>query len=289
MHLQNAVDASATTLCSTSEGDLALKLREKGAPVVELRGRYWKRFNQWFLEPIHAAARLTLQEATLPRISYLGYRAALVEPTEHANGRLHLYALNDVSNFGLHRLKPRRRTQVRKCGETLEFVRLTEPSLVEEQGYSVVLSGLARTRHASPPEKTAYLRNSTRFIADPANLFLAALAGDRMVAYLTGYAVDGIAYHKITYVSEEGLKHSAGAGLIHQFFEICSRSPGVEKVVSGLCTPDNPGLARFKKEMGFEAEALPTKVWLNPLVGFVLRKRRPYAYRRWLGGVDAAT
>ena len=282
-------ELSRFVLPSFTEEELAASKRKQGIATLRLRGRYWQRRLMTFYQPVHLAARLTPAQASLARFSCLGFRAGLQGQNGKSNGTIPLYVINDIQDYGWHRIQSRRRTQVRKCLETLEYVRVTDPERRVEQGYPVMLSGLERTRYKAPMKRERFRKYMTAFISNDKNLVIGAFKEGKLVAFLTGYAVGDIAYHESTYVAEEGLPDSAGSGLMYLFLEVCSRSPGIRQVVSGTVSLDNEGLHRFKKHMGFELESLPTYYWLNPVVANVLKRYSPRAYHRWVGAAEGWT
>ena len=270
-------------LDALTEKQVARISRRLGHNVVRIRGRYWRWRELGFLEPVHLAATFAEDEVAPLRKVTLGYRARMANPGLAAPAALLPYVLSDVQSYGLHRLKSRRRTQVRKCYQSLEIRQLTDSALLEEQGYAVVLAGLARTLHLRPPRQAAFLRDTRVWTSAPGLVTLAALREGRLVGILTGYAAEKTAYHVNTFINEKGLKHSAGIGMLFHFLEMCSRTPGLEQAVSGLFQHDNPGLYHSKSQLGFEVAQWPAHSWLSPLVRPVLRRHLPVKYGRWLG------
>src|SRR5690625_2700867 len=143
-------------LMPLTEAQAAQVYRRLGRRILQVRGRYWQVRDVGFLDPVDLAATFTAREVALLERFSLGFRARLPDATEHRSGTLLPYVLRDVHSYGWHSITSRRRTQLRKCGRELQYLRLTEPSLLVEQGHEVVLAGLLRTQHSRPPSRSRF-------------------------------------------------------------------------------------------------------------------------------------
>ena len=160
---------------------------------------------------------------------------------------------------------------------------LTSPALLEEQGYDVVVSSLARTGAGAAPSRDAYVRGLGRDDVGGRLTFLAGLVDGRLAGYLGGWAVDGTAYFQRLHIRTESLATQVGTALVFAFVEACGRGGDVREIVNGLHSPENEGLTAYKDGIGFPVRRYPARVWLVPGLLPVLRRLRPHAAYRLTG------
>jgi hypothetical protein len=123
----------------------------------------------------------------------------------------------------------------------------------------------------------------------PRGLVLAALQGDRMLGFATGFAVDEAAYHGVVYVGDEGLPHHVSLSLFHAFATLVARRRTIRELMHGLEDRDDLGLLEFKRRIGLVVTQVPARVWLAPGVGPLLHYLHPQKHYRWVGSVEAAS
>lgn len=278
-------DMADAVIVPMTEEAMATWRRREGVAIRRHRGRYWQESSlPGFYTPIHLLARLRAEQATPPTPLCWGFRAALdEEDAAAANGSIPVHLLRDVEAFGPEDLPKERRAEVRKCQRQIRLVQLTAPAILEEQGYDIVISSLKRTRHRRPPTRAEY-RAALRTLFDGSHwVVLGGLMGDRLGGYITGYAVDGVAYQVHGYYATEALPHHIVAGLILEFVQLCRRTEGIHEVVDGLHLREVPSLADAKRRWGFPVRHVPARTWMSPVVGSVIRWRRPHAYYRLTG------
>lgn len=278
------LDVSEAVLNSITEEQMAEWRGRQGTQVLHHRGRYWKQVHPGFYQPIHLIARLSAEQATPPSLLHWGFRSALCEDdTTAANGSVAVHLLTDVKAYDLQSLPRHRRTHLRKCHKLVRIVQLIEPTLLQEQGYEVVLSALQRTKHQKPPSRESYLANLAAYTTDTHKLVLAGLIGDKLGGYMEGYAVGETAYIDNIYIATEALPTSIGTGFIFEFVQACHRAGNIREVVYGQHSREDAALCLFKEEMRFLVKHIPSKVQINPLIGEFIRRQRPDAYYRLTG------
>jgi hypothetical protein len=233
-----------------------------------------------FWEPVHWLARLSVEEATRPRLG-IGFRAVLAEADAAvATGFLPAHVLAPVPAWGPHLLSGNRRSRLRKAARLVDLVELTSPALLERDGHDVVLSSLARTGAGRPPSREAYIRSLARDGIGGPTTFFAGLREGRVVAYLGGWAVGSTAYFQRLHVQTEALSTQVGTALVFAFVEACQRGGVIEEVVNGLHSPEDESLTAYKEGIGFPVRRFPMIVRLLPGVAPLLRRVRPHvAYR----------
>lgn len=275
-------EVSAAVLTSMTEAEFANWQRQQGAHVVQHRGRYWQEVQPGFYQPIHWLARLSGEQATCPRQLHWGWRGTLcADDSALANSSMPVHLLTDVEGYDLQSLPPTRRRHIRKCRKLITIVELTSPALLQEQGYEVLSSAVARTGYGKLPSRKDYLAGLANCIT-PGRLVIAGLIGDKLGGYFTGYAVSGTAYMENTVIATEALSTDISSGLQFEFVQVCRRGK-IREIVSGQHSREDPGLCTFKEEMGFPVKHIPALVRMNSVIEIFIRCRRPHVYYRLTG------
>lgn len=277
-------DISEAKINSLTEEEYAQKLRSQGVKIIFHQGRYWKQSIFGFYQPLHYLARLTAEQITSPSALSWGFRSALCEEdAAEANGSVPIHLLSDIAGYDENALPQKRRTDLRKCLKLVKFVQLTGPALLQEQGYEVLCSSLARTSHQKPPSKKEYLASLDAFTTDKYRLVLAALIDGKLGGYIDGLAIERSAYMISGYYATEALPTSMVTGFNFEFVQICRRSGGIQEVADGQHLRELPGLDKAKTSIGFPVKYVPAKVYINPIVKPLIRRKFPDKYYRLTG------
>lgn len=215
-----------------------------------------------------------------------GFRTTLCEADAHlANSTMPVHFLSDVAGYGLEKLSPRRRNQIRNCFKDVEIVAIDNPDLLLEQGYSVADSAQARTGYGKVPDPKRYRRDIERFFSAPCGHILGGLIDGRLGGYLASYAVGSTAYIESVTLATEYLGTNISSGLFFAWMQVCKSSGRIKQVVHGLHTPENEGLCRYKDSLGLSVIHLPALAWFLPPVGRMVKRIRPHAYYRLKGNM----
>ncbi len=278
-------DSSEAVVNVVTEAEFARRRSEEGARVLSHGGHFWEEAGApGFFQPVHLLARLTPDEATRPTPLSWGYRAALApECLEAANGNVPIVRLKDLASYDVQSLSANRRNKLRKCQRLVQLVQLTGPELLVEQGHAVVVEALSRTGHRKPPSREEFLMEVKRYFQGDHWCVLAGLVDGRLGGFLTGRAVDGIAYGGSAYYATWALPTNLSTGLVFEFAQACRRSGNVHTLVGGLHSREVPQLSQFKDDMGFVVAPVPSRWDMNVLAQAFIRWRRPHAYYRLTG------
>lgn len=275
---------SEAVLTSMTEEECARWYRERGTHVIFHQGRYWKETSKGFYQPLHWLARLRAEEATSPTKLCWGFQTTLSsEGARVANGSMPVHILPNLESYDFESLSPTRRTQLRKCGKLVKIVELIDSTLLQEQGYEVIVSAMTRTTDKTPPSKEKYLTQLVNYVTPGRRLVIAGLIGDKLSGYVTGYAVNGTAYIENILIATDALSTHISKGLIFEFSQICRRSQAICELVNGLHTPENQKLCVFKERMGFQVKHIPAKVQMNRIMRYFIRWQCPHKYYRLTG------
>jgi hypothetical protein len=273
-----------TKLTVMTEAELASMSAEEGEAVVAHGGRYWHATFPGLYQPIPLLARLRAAEVTRPTRFCWGYRAALTdEDAQVANGSIPVYLMTDVSTFTEAALNRNRRSDLRRCRRLVEFRRLRDPSLLVEQGHRVFMSAVRRSGYWRPLTEIDYRRRVERRGRHGRRLIIAGLIHGRLEGYLDSYAVNGVLYLDEIFVATDALRTGIGTGLYVETIETGLRSDPIDDVCSGLHTPEDADLCRFKEGIGFQVVHVPARTVLPAPVLAYIKARRPATHYHLAG------
>ncbi|MBD2517767.1 hypothetical protein H6G93_22865 [Nostoc sp. FACHB-973] len=267
-----------------TEEECADWYRKRGTHVIRHRDRYWKETVRGFYQPLHWLARLSAQEANSPTLLSWGFQATLSEvDATAANASMPIHWLPNLENYDFQSLTSNRRNHLRRCYKRVNIVQLDKSTLLQQQGYEVFLSALKRTAHRQILSKKDYLAGVADYVVPEKQLILAGLNGDELLGYVTGYAVNSIAYIDEVIIATEALPTNIGTGLLFEFAQVCRRSGLIRELVNGLHSREDEKLCVFKEGMGFQVKHIPAKVQMNPIIEQFIQWRYPDKYYRLVG------
>ncbi|MBC1238690.1 hypothetical protein [Nostoc sp. 2RC] len=285
MNLQQIPDVDAAVLTSMTEEECADWYRQRGTHVIRHRHRYWKETVRGFYQPLHWLARLSIQEANSPTPLSWGFQTTLSDvDASTANASMPIHWLPNLENYDFHSLTSNRRNHLRKCYKRINIVHLDKSTLLQQQGYEVLMSALKRTAYRQIPSKKDYLKELADYPTPEKRLILAGIKGEELLGYITGYAVNSIAYIDEVIIATEALSTYIGTGLLFEFAQVCRRSGLIRELVNGLHSREDENLCVFKEGMGFQVKHIPAKVQINPIVKQFIQWRYPHKYYRLVGG-----
>jgi len=285
-------DASLATIAPLTEEQLAGQRARAGDKVRFAHGRYWREFGSGFWEALHWLARMTEGEARRPGPCW-GYRATLDDAAaDGANASLPLHLIVDIAAHDESALPRDARYDLRRLARRgVRIVQLTDMRLFGDQGYEVMLDWRRRVGLAGPtPTRERYLQDVGRRLADDGWLVLAGIEDDRLLGYMTAWAVDDSAYLHESTVAAVGLGLGLSNALNVEAVQVLKRSGKVVRVTTGVHQPEMPSLTAYKIRHGFPVVHVPSRAWMVKPLDLILRARRPLAYYRLTGrGSESVT
>jgi len=281
----NYPDASKAVVVPLSEEQLARRLSSEGGKVRMVHGRYWLEVLPGLYDGVHWLSRHTAEEVRKPASLCWGYRAALHHTeSDGANGAIPMHLITDVEAYDISGLPSRTRRELRQFRRNdVRIVHINRPEVFRDQGYEVMCSWLARTRHRTAAPVKRYLADAERNVLDPTRLVLAGMAGDKLLGYSTSWVVEGSVYIWEFHVSPEAFPLHLSTALWFETAQVYRRSGVAREICAGLAMPEKEGLTSYKNRLGFQLVRIPTRVWLLRLLSTYIRSRHPYQYYRFTG------
>jgi ribosomal protein S18 acetylase RimI-like enzyme len=278
-------DASKAVIVPISEEQLARRVASEGGKIRMVHGRYWLEVLPGLYDGIHWLSRHTVEEVSKPALLCWGYRAALHNTeSPNANGAIPMHLITDVEAYDINGLPARTRRELRQFQRhEVRIVYVDSPEVFRDQGYEVMCSWLARTRHRAAAPVKRYLADAERNVLDPTRLVLAGMAGDKLLGYSTSWVVEGSVYIWEFHVSPEAFSLHLSTALWVETAQVYRRNGLAREICAGLAMPEKEGLTDYKNRLGFQLVHIPTRVWLLPLLSRYIRSRHPYQYYRFTG------
>ncbi len=284
-------DVSEAMLQPFTEQELVDELREGGSKVEQHRGRPWLVSSRGLYTGIHLGARFSAEEAKRPSPRALAYRVVLTDAdAARANASLPAHILTNVADFSSAQLSSNRRYHLRRCRKNVQIVQVMDMALMADEGYDVFVSAQERTRvsYREMWSRDTFVKRRSKWVDADRRITLAGLIDGRVSGYLSGYAVDSTAYLEIVDIATDALKTHVSTCLHVAFVELCQRSPGITEIVHSQHIPEDKALGTYKSGVGFPVVRLPVRLSLPPMVGPLLRWRRPFVHYRLTGQENAA-
>lgn len=278
-------DVRSATIRPLTEAELAERMAREGRQLRYAHGRWWRALKRGFYVPIHELARMTPDEARRPGPGW-GFLAPLEERFRaQANAAMPFHLLTDVAGYGPELLPRDTRRGLRRLDERgVRFVAVNDVGIFEEQGYDVMMDWRRRKGWESrAPSRERFLSDVALRIDDPSGLVVAALDEDRLLGFLTTWAVDGTAYLEHHSVSTAAARMQMLAALFFHTVLVLQRSGLVREASPGPHEPEHASVSSYKVKEGYAVTMIPARLSLPWPVARYLRARRPLAYYRLTG------
>jgi hypothetical protein len=281
--MTDAWERTAAGVRVLTEEELAGWLREKGRRVVFSRGRFW--VNHWgFYRLLHFAATMPAGLVDRPGPTCWAAHALLPDDeAARANASSPLHLVRDLASFDEHSLGSTARKQLRRSRAGLRLVRVSDPDLLRGQGWPVFSQNARRLGLDTKVTQKQYLAGAESLVTDPRRLTLAAMDGDRLLAYLETYAVGGTAYLDEIRLSDESQSRQVSGFLHYEACQVYRRSGLVTQVCAGPPLPERLGVSEFKRRWGIPIVMMPAWFWSPAPFRELLKVARPGAYYRATG------
>jgi hypothetical protein len=267
-----------------SEHLVSIWKKKIGRRIQKSNDRYWERIAPGFYQPVCVGLPSSIERAYFQRPA-LGWRIALfATDAQYSNGSIPAYVRRDIVGFSLDDLPTaRRRNAVRKGLNSAKFRLLSDPAILLEQGYSILVSTLLRTRHLPVPSLRQY-RTEVEALFDKWHLVIAAFLDKEMLAgYIDGYSVDGTGYCENIVIAPRARSLCIGSALLFQLMQALGTSGHTTRMINGLHSQEKHSLDFFKKDFGFEVVQLPSLVHLSWPADAILSQLSPNKFYRFTG------
>ncbi|MBK8916198.1 MAG: hypothetical protein IPM64_16655 [Phycisphaerales bacterium] len=281
-------DAYARSASQLRHGELwwyvgGLVRRGTTRPFRDSSGRWWYAIKPGFIWPVNFFASLP------PDAASLGWRPILgaqwpVEP-QHANSRVWMNVARDIGGYGLSRVDSDKRRAVRKGLRGLSILPCDPADAqVAAEAREVWNSHVQRTGWNRPYEPAEFTASWSELARMPGTTVLAARdrATGTLCAWLIVRAIDDVAYMDTLASHTERLEHRPNDAIV--FAAVASAAAAGVRHAHYSLRSSIASLEAFKRSLGFEPTAFPTRLRLRWAVRRVLAWKKPHLLRRLEGG-----
>lgn len=254
-----------------NEEQVARALERVGVGRVhECEGVWWQQVGRGYCKPVDPLRVIVPGQARpSPLHGCIAYAHAAPSsyPLTHP-WHIMCLAETELTTFSIERLKPRRRTMVRKALRTVEVRRIDDIAPVMDTMREICASQAERTGHGKPPE---YYRLEARQwrafmkreFTIPGRDWWGAFLNGELIAYYYTYLIAGTIYVAAAKSRTEALKSLPNDALLYTVLEDSRERTDCRQVVFGDWSPNAPRLNQFKEQYGFRKVSIPRFVGLT--------------------------
>ncbi len=252
-------------------------------PFVDASGRWWFCVKPGFAWPVSFFDPVPKPPQRLPKKRLLGWQLP-VEST-HSNSLVTMNVIHELSNYGMGAVAENKRRAVRKGLRDLQLeVVNSQDATVCTWACAVWNSHVERTGWNRKMAVAEFSRSWAELADWPGTTVLAAWPkGDHthFCGWLIARVIDDTVYIDTIASHTNCLPGRPNDALIFTCLS-AARAQNVRHAHYSLKS-DITTLEEFKASLGFEPFPFPSRLYLRPGVGPLLRCLRPAAYRRLLG------
>lgn len=248
------------------------------------KGVWWEEVKPFFYHPVVPMLAIKKGDSAPNPLSALGGYYHFVPTTDCANGTIVVNEIPDLRSYALAGLGTKVRHNIRRGLRRLRIARVCELSDLLHDGYQVYMGweqrhSDVRVKRSSPVVFERWIRHVH---GHPHTLILGAYDGDRLVSFIIGRSVMGIANISKSFTHPMYYRLTPNTPLKFAFVTICQQNPGIQKSCDGLWTGDND-LAQFKVSLGYKPVTYPAFIHLPRAIRPLVKRFLPQQYRRLMG------
>lgn len=259
--------------------------------VTEFRGNYWQcQPDRRFWYPVGRIEALPPEQIGRPALVSSGYRAN-VRSRAQGNALIPMTLVEDLPGYGAHRVARNERADLRRALRDNQYIRLSDPSVLAEQGWPVAREAAIRHGHWDHRDRRSFERTFTVRLERDSYWVLAGFRDGRLGGWFAAHALGETLYVDEICLGEAGRGWRVGLGLYWLTLRTAAAVPGIRRAWLGAWYPTLPSIVTFKRRFGASTVALPAIARVNPLLREVARRRSQTMYAnlgcsRDLAGID---
>lgn len=261
--------------------------RRAGARLHFSDGVWWREVKPFFYLPANFMTRIVPHAARPKPWLALGGYYHMVPPEGPGNGVIVTNEIRDPANYGLHSLQPKKRQQIRRILAQFRIARVEKLNDLLRDGFRVYLDWEKRknprNKRSSPAVFEGWI---TPMFRHPYKLFLGVYAEDRLVAFSTAEAVEGVATASELFSDSSFDRLAPSIALRYAYATIATQTPEISKTCDGFRSWID-SLERHKALLGFQHVSYPAFICLRPVIRPLVRWLLPMEYRRLMGQYEA--
>src|SRR5438128_6083420 len=192
---------------------------------------WWRQVKPFFYQPAAATIRVNPHDCCPNPLLALGGYYHMVPEGAESNGVIVANEISDPAGYDVQSLK-RKRNQVLRALATFRIQPVTSLDDLLTSGFQVYLDWERRTNNlgAKRSNTGVFRRWAVSILAHPYSLLLGAYAGNRLAAFMTIYAADGVASCSKIFSHSEFNQITPSSGMLYTFVKIASNNPEIRRV-----------------------------------------------------------
>jgi len=280
---QNLETIASIRLYNMTIEQLAESELKVGSRLHFSNGVWWRQVKPFFYLPANFMTRLVPHQAKPnPWLAVGGYYH-MVPPGAPGNGAIVINEIRDPSNYGLQSLQAKKRQQIRRLLSQFRIARVEKLNDLLTDGFRVYLDWEKRKNpRVKRSNPVVFGRWMTNLFHHPHKLILGSYDGDRLVAFLTAEAVEGVANATDFFSDSSYARQAPSVALRYAYAKIAAQSPAIHKVCDGFRSLID-SLEHLKALLGFQQVSYPAFISLRSVFRPIVRFLMPVEYRRLMG------
>jgi len=257
--------------------------RKVGSHLHFSGGVWWREVKPFFYMPANFMSQAVPRMAKPNPWLALGGYYHMVPSGAASNGAIVTNEIRDPANYGLQSLQGKKRQQIRKLFTQFRYARVEKLDDLLGDGFRIYLDWAKRKNpRVKRSNPAVFARWITSLFHHPHKLILGSYHGERLVAYLTAEAVEGVANATDFFSDSNYAREAPSVALRYSYAKIAAQSPAVYKVCDGLRSLID-SVEHLKLLLGFQHVPYPAFISLRPVLRPLVRRLLPMEYSRLMG------
>jgi hypothetical protein len=257
--------------------------RKVGSRLHFSGGVWWREVKPFFYLPANFMSQVVPHLAKPNPWLALGGYYHMVPLGAPSNGAIVTNEISDPSNYGLQSLQAKKRQQIRKLFTQFRIARVEKLNDLLTDGFRIYLDWEKRKNpRVKRSNPAVFARWITSLFHHRHKLILGSHDGERLVAFLTAEAVEGVANATDFFSDSSYARQAPSVALRYAYAQIAAQSPAVYKVCDGFRSLID-SVEHLKLLLGFQHVPYPAFISLRSVLRPLVQLLMPVEYRRLMG------
>lgn len=284
---QNFETISSIQLHNMTVDELAEAEKMMGTRLHYSDGVWWRQVKPFFYLPANFMTQVVPRQSRPKPWLALGGYYHMVPAGAPSNGAIVTNEIADPANYGLLSLQAKKRQQVRRLLTQFRIARVERLNDLLTDGFRIYQDWEKRKKPRVKRSNPAVFEQwVTRLFHHPHQLILGVYDQNRMVAFLTAEAVDGVANATEFFSDSSYARLAPSVALRYAYAKIATQTPGITKVCDGFRSLID-SLENLKALLGFQHVSYPTFISMPQVFRPLVRLLFPTEYHRLMSQYQA--
>ena len=260
-----------------------------GRHSIVVDGIFWTEVRPLFYRPLSPYQQISAGQVKLPASAWLGGFQHAVPPTENSNSFMNLLLFQQAETYSLESLSVQHRRQVKAAAKQIVVRPITDREEFKAGAYATYLSFYERTRYPFGSQRIN--RDVFNWWADelfkvPKALILGGFLQGRLSGVSISLLVEETLRYPTVFCNTESLRAHLSSFMLHAVRAAVAEQRCARRIFVGLCKAGSErSVDQFYLQRGCDQVRLPSRLQLNPLTAFGLKKFASETYGRLIGNI----